>query len=223
VFRSTCSSPPADYNDIRHILLLETIVAEASERVKKQVLNLLRGREVKRINFTFPGGAGDATVNAASYERVAAAIEAGTVKLEIPSSFPAGVGASYLSGTPNRIEFPTIVGRVQEMHFVHESFHCVCDLDTSNVMAVEEECAGMTISMLYAAMTGLRDARVKGHPWDEGGVVASKLLKAWATNKTATTFNVDATAWAALRTAIVGMPIYSSISSSPGVSYTHDG
>jgi hypothetical protein len=67
--------------------------------VKERVLHVLRGHEAGRIRFkvsTKTGGV--TTINRASFEMVASAIQAGKIKVTPRTVFRAGVGAEYHGG-----------------------------------------------------------------------------------------------------------------------------
>ena len=187
---------------------------------KAQVLKLLRGREATRMNFQFPGGAGDIIVSKASFETVATAIDAGKVNVSQVTTLPAGVGAQYTgTGTGNLMEVPQIVGRVQEAYVMHECLHAYFDLIKSNVQDVPEEAAAYVIADLYAKMTNLKDDRLSGTPFDEARPLASAILKHQARGSAGVPV-VDATAWATLIAAVRSVPDYSGLGTG---STGHDG
>lgn len=187
---------------------------------KAQVLKLLRGREAARMNFQFPGGAGDIIVSKAAFEMVAAAIDAGTVHVSQVTTLPAGVGAQYSgTGTSNLMEVPAIAGRVQEAFVMHESLHAYFDLISSNVQDVPEEAAAYIVADLYAKMTNLKDDRLSGTPFDEARPLASAILKHRAKGAAGVPV-VDTTAWATLIAAVRSVPEYSALGTG---STGHDG
>lgn len=187
---------------------------------KAQVLKLLRGREAARMNFQFPGGAGDILISKASFETVAAAIDAGKVHVSQVTTLPAGVGAQYTgTGTVNLMEVPAITGRVIEAYIMHECIHAYLDLISSNVQDVPEEAAAYVVADLYAKMTNLSDARFSGTPFDEARPLANAILRHRAKG-TAGVPVVDATAWATLIAAVRAIPDYAALGTG---STGHDG
>ncbi len=174
---------------------------------RDQVLNLLRGPVASRIRFTFPFWAGTVTIAPASFHRVARAIETGQVRLNITTTFPAGVGGLYTSGTPNTLSVAPLIGRTEEGLLLHECTHAVFDLTKTQVTDNEDEAAAYVVDALYFRMTGLRRPRWNAEPHATAGNVADALLREYQAGKVALPA-LDPAQWTALRGQVMLHPIY---------------
>jgi len=174
---------------------------------RNQVLTLLRGPVVRRIRFKFPFWAGTVTIAPASFHRVAQAIEAGSVRLQVTTTFPAGVGGQYTSGTPNLLQVAPLVGRTEEGLLLHECTHAVFDLTKTKVTDNEDEAAAYVVDALYFRMTGLRRPRWNAEPHATAGNVADALLREYQAGKVPVP-TVDPALWGALRLRVMMHPVY---------------
>ncbi|MFA5121693.1 hypothetical protein [Zavarzinia sp.] len=176
---------------------------------RDDVLALLRGQVVSRIRFTFPflQGKGTVTIAPASFHRVARAIEAGTVRLQITTTFPPGVGGQYQSGTPNTLLVAPLLGRTEQGLLLHECTHALFDVTKTQVTDNEDEAAAYVVDALYFRMTGLRHPRWNAEPHVTAGGVADALLAAYQAGRTPVPA-VDAAAWTQLRAAVMLHPVY---------------
>src|ERR1700745_3175446 len=106
---------------------------------KERVIHILRGHEAGRIRFKIPTKtAGTITINRASSEPVASAIQAGKIKVTPQPVFRAGVGAEYHGwaipgASSGELLVPPILGREQEGLVAHECTHAFFDLTGSGV------------------------------------------------------------------------------------------
>jgi hypothetical protein len=154
--------------------------------VKERVLHVLRGHEAGRIRFkvsTKTGGV--TTINRASFEMVASAIQAGKIKVTPRTVFRAGVGAEYHGGaipgaSSGELLVPPILGREQEGLVAHECTHAFFDLTRSSVGAPEEEAIFYVVDALYFRMTGLTTHRWNNEPHATAKAVADGLLRQYA-------------------------------------------
>ncbi|HEX2891360.1 hypothetical protein [Vineibacter terrae] len=174
---------------------------------RDKVLSLLRGPVVSRIRFTFPFAAGTVTIAPQSFHRVATAIEAGTVSLQVTNTFPPGVGGQYISGTPNTLQVAPLVGRTEEGLLLHECTHAIFDLTKTQVTDNEDEAAAYVVDALYFRMTGLRRSRWNAEPHATAGSVADDLLRQYQAGKVRIP-PVDTGLWATLRRTVMLDPLY---------------
>lgn len=187
---------------------------------KDEALAILRKREIRRINFTFPGGSGDVTVNARSFARIVDLINADTMHVKVDATLPADRSAQW-DPTSNTVEMPPVRGRWAESNVVHESLHGLFDMDRVSVLAIPEEAACEIVDVLYLKMNGFSDSRFGGPNWDAAKAIAKTLLGRYAKGETGT-IRVDAAAFTMLTDAIRAMPLYSVVAA-VGASWTHDG
>ena len=169
---------------------------------RDQVLGLLRGPVAARIRFRFPFNFGTVTIAPASFERVARAIETGSVQLVVTNAFPAGVGGQYISGTPNTLRVAPLLGRSQEGQVLHECTHAVFDLTKTQVTDNEDEAAAYVVNALYFRMTGLKPSRWNAEPHATAGAVADALLREYQAGKVAVPV-LDPDAWRVLRAQVM--------------------
>jgi len=143
---------------------------------RERILRTLRGHAAARVNFTVRAYASTITVNRTTFERVASAIENGTVNLTIISEAEMpmlGAGAAYYAqaGVANNPTYfatrsPNIpanslftqetFGRIEESQLIHESVHASLDLTRSNgIISAFEEAACFIAEALYCRRMGL--------------------------------------------------------------------
>ena len=190
-------------------------------QVRRRVLNILRGHEAARIRFTVPVGSATITINTHTFQDVARAIEADDIAIDVDTPMPAGVGAQYLDDV-DTLQIPPIFGREQEGELLHECTHAWFDLKSTSIPALDEEATAYVVSSLYFRVSGLTSTRWTNNPHPKAGVVANGLLKQYQAG-TPGVPAVDPGAWASLKTAIQGDPVYVGGPAATGGSYTHDG
>lgn len=153
---------------------------------KERVMQVLRGEQARRIRFTVPTKtAGAVTINRVSFETVAAAIQAGKIKVTPQPTFRAGVGAEYhgwaiTGASSGELLIPPIFGREQEGLVAHECTHAFFDLTKSGIGAPEEEAICYVVDALYFRMTGLTTQRWNNEPHATAKAVADGLLRQYA-------------------------------------------
>lgn len=184
---------------------------------RSTVLTVLRGDAAHRICFNFTGINGiRVEVDRRSFERVATAIENGSVHLLTASTMPlAGAQAVYYSGAAtvtatdgstiniqaNSLFVPPIHGRVQEGYLMHEGVHASLDLTASSaIRAVDDEAAAYITDALYYRMTGRDRARYNREAWEHARTVASSILRSG---------NADSAAITSLQSSILAHRLYS--------------
>jgi len=188
---------------------------------KMRILHALHSSDTARIRFTLPASAGGIVINAQTFRRVALAIQNGTIKLKVSTTFPPGVGAQY---TPwdNTIETPPVIGRVEEGLLLHECTHASFDIASTAITALHDEAAAYVVDALYFRMTGLTRPRWNAEPHATARQVAAGVLHQYAVG-THHAPPVDAPTWAALLTAIRTHPVYVTGPAGTGGSYLHNG
>jgi hypothetical protein len=208
---------------------------------KDRVIHILRGGEAHRIRFKIPATSGTITINRASFETVASAIQAGKIKVTAQTVFRPGVGAEYhgwaiAGGASGELVVPPILGREQEGLVLHECTHAFFDLVRSGVGASEEEAICYVVDALYFRMTGLTPPRWSNEPHKTAKAVADGLLHQYAKGDTPVP-TVGTDEWHALVLAVMLNPTYllpppGSTQTPAGLfggvlggptSYTHDG
>ena len=147
------------------------------------------------------------TIAGASFGRVARAIEAGQVRLQVTNAFPQGVAGIYTSGTPNMLRVAPLAGRAQEGLLLHECTHAVFDLTKTKVSDNEDEAAAYVVDALYFRVTGLRQQHWNAEPHATAGNVADDLLRQYQAGKVVVP-PVDASLWTALRATVALHPVY---------------
>ena len=199
---------------------------------RQSILTLLRNRVVARVSFTVTVNNGTITVNSATFERVATAIEAGTLNLTIlpANEMPwLNSGAVYFStaGTANN---PTYIskygaaipanslfsrdtfGRVEEGMVIHEAVHASLDLTSSTgILTVHEEATAMIAEILYNRRMGLSRSRITEQIRVSALPVVETIIR---------TGTADATHYQNLVNTITAHPLYSANAT---LCYTRDG
>jgi hypothetical protein len=210
--------------------------------VKERVIHVLRGLEAGRIRFKVPTKtSGTITINRASFQTVASAIQAGKIKVTPRATFRQGVGAEYHSwaipGAPSgELLVPPMFGREQEGLVMHECTHAFFDLTKSSVGGAEEEAISYIVDALYFRMTGLTTQRWNNEPHATAKAVADGLLRQYAKGDTPVP-TVGEKEWHGLVLAVMLNPTY--LLPAPGstqtpaglfggilggpTAYTHDG
>jgi hypothetical protein len=180
---------------------------------KERVIHILRGHEAGRIRFKIPTKtAGTITINRASFETVASAIQAGKIKVTPQPVFRAGVGAEYHGwaipgASSGELLVPPIFGREQEGLVAHECTHAFFDLTRSGVGAPEEEAICYVVDALYFRMTGLTTHRWNNEPHATAKAVADGLLRQYAKGDIPVP-TVSDTEWRVLVLAVMLNPTY---------------
>jgi hypothetical protein len=184
---------------------------------RDQILALLRGPEAARIRFSFPGAGGTVTIGPGTFRRVATAIAANRVHVQISNTMPAGVGAQYFataspSNNPpvplaNTILTPKIIGRSDLGLALHECVHAAYDLQRTGLSALDDEASAYLVQTLYYRMAGLAAPQwmttIKGAALQ----VVNGLLRQYQQG-TRGIPAVDAPSWAVLRLTVMVTPIY---------------
>lgn len=148
---------------------------------RERMLQVLRGSSSARVSFSISSGGRTITVNGSTFQRVAQAIENGTISLTIlpQSQIPLnGAGAVYYSvaGVSNNPSYVSIYGpniaanslfsqdsfgRVEEGMLIHESVHASLDLTrSSGNLTVFEEAACYVAEVLHNRRHGLSRSRI---------------------------------------------------------------
>ncbi len=185
---------------------------------KDQVLKVLRQRFLRRINFSFAGGAGDVSITSKSFEKIIALIEADNMGVQVVKEMDF---AGEWHPDDNTLVILPIMGRMAEATVLHESLHGWFDMEQIPIMAVQEEAACYVVDVLYFRMTGLADARFVDPIYDAAKPIARAILAASVSGKTPTVA-VDTAQWKKLLGAVRADPAYEKIKDET-VSYTHDG
>jgi hypothetical protein len=172
---------------------------------KDRAIQLLRGPVAARIRFSFENRGAVITINRATFERVAKAVENGKVKIQPPTSLPAGAGASQDPAT-NEIQMRRPSGRWDEASILHECLHAFFDLTSTSLSATNEEAAAYVVTALYCRMTGLKQDRW-GQITQHARPLVDKILKHYAEGKPGVPM-VDETEWNSLRLFISLHPLY---------------
>lgn len=188
---------------------------------RQLILQALRGWEASRIRFTFAAGGNNITINRATFDRVARAIEGNVVHVTVSRTFPAGVGALYHSDT-NTIETPPVIGRADLGLVLHESTHAFFDLASTGLPALDDEAAAYVVDALYFRMTGLPRPRWNARLHSLAGTVAATLLHHYAVGDPGIP-TVEPVMWTLLRVAIITDPVYTAGPAGTGGTYMHTG
>ncbi len=126
--------------------------------LKKKILEILKSNETRRINFSFTGDDGtQITINYTSFQRVAGAIEGGSISLGT-SSTPNADG-EYLGGSNSLTISSTFLrdygnSRLFNALIVHEAVHASFDLSRSRILAIDGEVAGYIAQGFYLRNSG---------------------------------------------------------------------
>lgn len=187
---------------------------------KDQVLKVLGQRFLRRINFTFQGGAGDVTVTSKSFEKIVGLIKADTMHVAVDKTLT--TAGEWRSGG-NTLAILPIKGRYDEATVLHESLHGLFDIEKTSLLAINEEAACYVVDGLYYKMTGLRDARVDNPIDNAAKPLATQVLKASVDGSTPTV-TLGATAWGKLLDAVRADSTYVPVvNAGPTFEYTHNG
>ena len=190
---------------------------------KDVALTILRQKFLDRINFTFPGGSGDVTVDGGSFRRLVALIVSDKITVVADPTLTTSKGA--WDSSTNTLTVATILGRDGEATVVHECLHGLFDIEGTSVLVAQEEAACYVVDVLYYKMTGFKESRyLNGKAMaikKAAQPVADTILAGSATgfgNPTA----VDPAQFGAVVTAVLAIPYYANAAQG-GAAYTHDG
>jgi hypothetical protein len=156
-----------------------------------------------------------------TFQRVARAVENGTIKVKISNAFAAGVGALYHPDT-NTIETPPVIGRVNEGLLLHECVHASFDLARTDLLAVDDEAAAYVTDALFFRMTGLTRPRWSNQPHAWAGILADGLLRDYQSGNSPVP-SVDDVTWILMRGFIMTNPVYMAGPAGTGGKYLHNG
>jgi hypothetical protein len=133
---------------------------------RDRVIAVLRNSTARRIRFSYEMAAhcGTMSVNHTTFERVARAIENGSIQIDETTPLPPGVFASYSDGPPNKMTVcpHNTHSRHWEANILHESVHASLDLTRSRFSEVDTESAAFFASAIYLVMTGFPVSRYDG-------------------------------------------------------------
>lgn len=129
--------------------------------LKDRVLKILKSNETRRINFSFTSddGTTDITINYASFQKVASAVDSGKISLkEASSSIAQDIDASYTIDDTLSIDskFVKAYGnsRLFDALIIHESVHAYFDIIGKKLLAIDSEAAGYIAQGYYLRNSG---------------------------------------------------------------------
>lgn len=142
--------------------------------VKEQMIGILRSGEARRIRFSFRGTTGATiSVDSSSFERVAVALQNGTISIvegrfttdiamysaQADTASNAAANTFYLGSNPR-------YSRIFNALVIHESVHASFDLTRSRLPWVDNEAAAYIAQAYYARNSGLNRMafRLGSHP-----------------------------------------------------------
>lgn len=178
--------------------------------VKEQMIGILRSGEAKRIRFSFRGTSGSTiAVDPSTFERVAAAIQNGTISIvegrfnddiamysaRADAASNAAANTFYLGRNPR-------YSRLFNALVIHESVHASFDLTSTRIPWVDNEAAAYIAQAYYARNSGLQRMafRLGSHPSTAYQIVTNMR----ANSQSDVDFFLDA-----LRTTLRGDRLYS--------------